>query len=348
MDGKGRNGRALLAAAAAGALVAWAGVPEAAAQQMTKIKVTQPADSLSYMSIYVARAKKYFEQEGIDLEVIITQGDGPDVQALLAKEVDFVATPPHHLYSLYNQGKPLLGVAGLLGRLSINMVIHKEAAKARGITEASPLPEKLKALKGLTIGASRAGTLTYNVAIHYIKRAGYEPQKDVKVIGAGTGAAAIAALENRLVDAYAFSSPLVEQMVSRGNAIWFLNNTAGQDPEMAEFLHAVLYVRPDYAREKPETVRKMVRAIVRASNWIVQSSPEEVAEAIRPFFTRLEPAIYLSAVRNVKQAVAPDGRMSEAGSDNYQKLLLETGGLKAKVPYGGVFTTEYLPPPGTK
>jgi NitT/TauT family transport system substrate-binding protein len=67
------------------------------AQGLTKVKVTQPAESLSYMPLYVGRAKGFFKEAGIDLEVVVTRGDGPDVQALMAKEVEFVATPPHHL-----------------------------------------------------------------------------------------------------------------------------------------------------------------------------------------------------------------------------------------------------------
>ena len=49
------------------------------------------------MPIYVGRARNFFKEVGIDLELVVTRGDGPDVQALMAKEVEFVATPPHHL-----------------------------------------------------------------------------------------------------------------------------------------------------------------------------------------------------------------------------------------------------------
>ena len=70
------------------------------AQGLTKVKITQPSESLSYMPIYVGRAKDFFKEAGIDLQLVVTRGDGPDVQALMAKEVEFVATPPHHLYTL--------------------------------------------------------------------------------------------------------------------------------------------------------------------------------------------------------------------------------------------------------
>ena len=105
----------------------------------------------------------------------------------MAKEVEFVATPPHHLYTLYLQNRKLLGVCGILGRCGINMVIAKEEAAERNVSENSPFEKKLAALKGLTFGVSTPGSLTYNMGLYYILRAGLKPQVDAKVVGTGVG-----------------------------------------------------------------------------------------------------------------------------------------------------------------
>src|SRR4029078_3947468 len=139
---------------ALGSLAVFAAPAIVRAQGLTKVKITQPAESLSYMPLYVGRAKEFFKEAGIDLQVVVTRGDGPDVQALMAKEVEFVATPPHHLYTLHLQNRKLLGIVGILGRCGINMVINKDAAAERNVTEDSPFEKKLAALKGLTFGVS--------------------------------------------------------------------------------------------------------------------------------------------------------------------------------------------------
>jgi len=313
------------------------------AQGLTKVRITQPADSLSYMPIYVARAKDLFKEAGLDVQVVITRGDGPDVQALMAGEVEFVATPPHHLYTLALQNRKLLGVCGILGRCGINLVITREAAAERGLSENSSIEDKLKALKGLTIGASAPGSLTFNIAQYYIQRAGLNPQKDARVVASGTGAAAIAAMKNNIVNAYSFSSPLTDQMVSLGVADWLINNTRAQDPELKEFLHAVVYVRPDYLSKNTDLVKRMLGAIVKASSWIRANPADEVAKAARPFFASLDEKVYASAIGNVREAVIANGRMTAAGSDAYQKVLLQTGHLKQAVAFDSVFTNEYLP-----
>jgi ABC-type nitrate/sulfonate/bicarbonate transport system substrate-binding protein len=45
----------------------------------------------------------------------------------------------------------------------------------RNVAEDSPFEAKLKALKGLTFGVSTPGSLTYNMGLYYILRAGLKP-----------------------------------------------------------------------------------------------------------------------------------------------------------------------------
>lgn len=313
------------------------------AQGLVKVKITQPAESLSYMPIYVGRAKGFFKDAGIDVEVVVTRGDGPDVQALMAKEVDFVATPPHHLYTLYLQNRKLLGIAGILGRCGINMVISKDAAAERNISEDSPIAAKLKSLKGLTFGVSTPGSLTYNMGMYYILRAGLKPQEDAKVVGTGVGTASLAAMSNKIANASMFPSPTADEAVARGFAVWLINNTRGQDPDLKEFLHAVVYVRPDYLNDNTDLCKRFVAALVKSSAWIRSQPVDEVATAIRPFFTSLDEKVFASAVGNVREAVIPDGKMTPAASDAYQKVLMMTGHLKSPVAFDAVLTNKYLP-----
>ena len=342
----GRMGRTERMGVALLLLMMGVGVPGPEATEagtLQRVKLTQPVSALTFLPIDVARANKYFEEEGIGLEVIVTQGDGPNVQALLAKDVDFSASAPHHLYRLYLEGKPLLGVVNMMNRSAINFVMHKDVAKQRGITAETPLSAKLKALKGLTIGVTRPGALTYHLAVYFTKKAGYQPQKDVQILAVGGGPAIIAALENRKVDIFAFSPPVPEQAVVRGPGLMFIDNAAGEDADLGEFLMMVLYVRPEYAREHPGMVRGMARALVRANAWIAQQPPDAIAKAVRPFFPTVSPELLSASVRTVKKAIVPDGRLTAKSSDTFQDIMLVSGALPRKVPFEAVLTNDYLP-----
>ncbi len=326
-----------------GAAVVLAAPAIVRAQGLTKIKITQPSESLSYMPIYLGRAKGFFQEAGIDLQVVVTRGDGPDVQALMAKEVEFVATPPHHLYTLFLQNRKLLGVAGILGRCGINLVISSDVAAERNLSEDTPFEKKLAGLKGLTFGVSTPGSLTYNMAHYYILRAGLKPQVDAKVVGTGVGAASLAAMSNKIANASMFPSPTADTAVHRGFAKWLINNTRGQDPDLKEFLHAVVYVRPDYLSENTDLCKRMIGAVVKSSAWIKSHPVEETAAALRPFFSSLDQNVFVSALGNVREAVIADGKMTPAASDAYQKVLMMSGHLKQAVAFDNVFTNKYLP-----
>ena len=170
-----------------------------------------------------------------------------------------------------------------------------------------------------------------------------KPQVDAKVVGTGVGLAALAAMKNKIANASMFPSPTADEAVHLGFADWLINNTRGQDPDLKEFLHAVVYVRPEFLSENTDLCKRMIGAVVKSAAWIRSVSVEEVAQAIRPFFASLDEKVFLSALGNVREAVIPNGRMSAAGSDAYQKVLLQTGHLKETVAFDAVFTNQYLP-----
>ena len=152
----------------------------------------------------------------------------------------------------------------MANRNAIDCVMNKDVAARVGITESSPLDQKLKALKGLKAAGTRPGAFTYLVLVDYAKRAGLVPQQDLQILGVGGGPSMIAALENGQIDVACNTSPTTDLMVKRGKAIMFTHNSIGKDPAYDDFLFELLYVRPDYAKANSDTVRAFSRALLAA------------------------------------------------------------------------------------
>src|SRR5262249_61540060 len=106
------------------------------------------------------------------------------------------------------------------------------------------------------------------MGLYYIRRAALKPQEDAKVAGTGPGTASLAAMSNKIANASMFPSPTADEAVARGFAIWLINNTRGQDPDLKEFLHAVVYVRPDYLSQNTDLCKRLVAALVKSSAWV--------------------------------------------------------------------------------
>jgi len=308
-----------------------------------KARISQPLDALSLASVYVARANGYFADEGLEPEIVTFSGGGPDVQALIAGDVDFDVTAATFLISAYQEGNPLLGVVSILNRAVVNGIMHKDVAQAKGITPTTPLRDKLAALRGLTIGVSRPGSLTFQMGTYFIQQAGLTPGSDASVLAVGGGSAMLAALEQRKVDVIMNSPPEPEEAIRQGFGVMFINNSAGEDPALADFLQQVVLVRPDYARDNPDMVRRMVRVMVRANRWINEHSAEEFAAVLQPFFSQMPSETLVDSARAVQPAVPADGRMTEQGILVNYKLMELTGSLKSRPPWDALVTNEYLP-----
>jgi sulfonate transport system substrate-binding protein len=304
----------------------------AEAAQLQKLKITQAVEALQFIVLYVARANGYLADEGYEAEVTVTAGGGPEVQALIAKEVDFAATgAPINFFSA-ERGKPVVAVHSLLSRSILNVAMRKDVAQARGITPDSPMEAKLKALKGLTVGVTRPGSLSHMVGTYFVRQAGLRPQEDTKLLAIGGGDAMVASLAAGKIDAFVFSSPMPETSVRRGDAIMLINNAAGEYPPLREYAQNYVCVRPEFLTENPEAIRKVVRALTRANQWVVETPPPRVAAAIQRFFPGISPDVLEATVGVVKHAVRPDGIITDRSIEVAQEVAMESGLLKAKIP----------------
>jgi NitT/TauT family transport system substrate-binding protein len=296
----------------------------------------------SMTPVYIAQSKGFFAEEKLEPDITSTGGGGPDIRALIAGDVEFSFTTGDNVILAQQEGKRLLMVMSALNKVFINWAMHKEAAKTKGVTESMPLADKIKTLKGLTIGVTNPGALTAHLAAFVVRKAGYNPQQDVNIVPVGAGPTWLAALENRKVDVALTAPPVPETAISRGFAIMFINNAKGEDPSIPEFLMENLIARPETVAKDPDLVRRMVRALTRANQWALKSTPEQVADALKPFMAKTPPDLLLAGAAAVQPTLNADGRTSERSFQTTQEILEQAGLLKKRVSYSELVTNEFL------
>ena len=313
------------------------------AQAPRKVKMTLPVVALTTAPVYLAEAKGYFAQEGLSVELNVTGGGGPDIKALIAGDVDFTYTASDQVILPWQEGKRLTMVMGVIPRALINWAMHKDVAQAKGITEKSPLADKLKALRGLTIGSTQPGSLTANLAAYTLRKAGLVPQQDANVIPVGSGLTWLAALEQRKVDVALMSPPLPDTAVARGFAILLIDNARGEDPALAEFLQQVFVTRPDVIQKDPELVRKLVRALLRANQWALAAKPEEIADALQTSMGATPRDALMTGIKATVPAYSRDGRITERALKAAADVMEVAGILKKRPTLADIATNDFLP-----
>jgi len=87
--------------------------PAPAARQVANVRIALPVKTLSFAPVFIADAMKYFEQEAIDADLQVMQGNAITIAALLGGDVQFHVWGANDVFTAVERDLSLLTVAGL-------------------------------------------------------------------------------------------------------------------------------------------------------------------------------------------------------------------------------------------
>ncbi len=164
----------IAATVALGAGVAQA--PGVAAQ--SKIVIAQSVDNIVFLPTYVAIAKGYWKEEGLDVDLQMVKGGPVAVTAVLAGQAQATANSADTPLLAKKAGGNIVIVANLLDKGMADIVVSTAALKSKGITVEAwnrmPYAERAKLYKGTRWAVIGPGGLTDLLVRATIKAAGYE------------------------------------------------------------------------------------------------------------------------------------------------------------------------------
>src|SRR6201995_4937322 len=311
-----------------GALIATLAGAAAQAQQPQKIKITIPTVSTIFYPLYYGQDKGIFAKEGLEIEIISTNGDGPDVDAVISGSAQFSISTPNRLFTAFEQGKPLKAIGMLARRMAIDCAMNRQVADKLGVKTDMPLDAKLKAMKGLTVAGTRPGAFTYVLLDIYGKRVGLTAQKDFQLIGVGGLASMLPALENNQIAIGCTGSPFTELAVSRQKAIRFTNNARGDDPAFDDFLFEMIYARPDYVAQNGDTARGFPPAVFASVAEILDSPSQSHMSMLKKLFGGVPDDVMLETFENTKRIYSRDGMVTPGAVQKAGAFMVESGAVK--------------------
>ena len=330
--------RTILLAALTTALAA----PLAQAQQPQKIKITVPTISTIFYPLYYGQEKGIFAKENMEIEVISTNGDGPDVDAVISGSAQFAISTPNRLFTAFEQGRPLKAIGMLARRMAIDCAMNKQVADKLGVTTAMPLEARLKAMKGLTVAGTRPGAFTYVLLDIYGKRVGLTAQKDFQLIGVGGLASMLPALENNQIAIGCTGSPFTELAVSRQKAIRFTNNSGGADPAFDDFLFEMVYARPDFVQKNGETARGFLRALFASVAAVLDTPSADHMPMLKKLYSGVPDDVMLETFENTKRIYSRDGIVTPASVQKAGAFMVESGAVKTPATFEQVADNGFL------
>ena len=188
-----------------------------AAAQGKKVIVAKAGNFLAWSLIDVAKARGFFAQHGLDVEIVPAQGGPQVLEAVLAGRAQFSTTSVLELIEANSQGQTAKIVSPLIQQSQVSCAIHSDLVPQFPPASA-PWTDRVKALRGRQVGVTSVGG-GVSLTLNYMLRGSGMTERDVVQTAIGADAAAwVAALRNKQLDAMCAGIPIPEETIVQGVA----------------------------------------------------------------------------------------------------------------------------------
>ncbi len=299
--------------------------------------------NIGYPYATLPKALGYFEQEGLDVEIVPGQSSASTAQLLLSGRADVgIAQPDPVMIQRANNKIPLVSFYAICRHGTNRFVVNPN----------SPI-QSIHDLKGKTVGVNDLGSggMTYLRA--RLKEAGMS-LTDVRVISVGYGTPSFEALKNRSVDAeVSFTGGIARQQMA-GYSFRVLPPT----PDELTQYSFNLFATQSFIAKNPDVIAKIGRATAEATVFLM-TNPEA---AVRVFWKqypdrapkdRNDPkalqndlAIVKSQIRDMAADELPvDFQWGSQDATTFAKIqqyLVDAGQIPAPIAPSDFFTNSFL------
>jgi NitT/TauT family transport system substrate-binding protein len=300
-----------------------------------KIELGAAAATVSYVVPYIAMAKGYFKDEGLDVNAANFQSGVKALQAMLGGSVDAVVGSYSHTLTMASKGQKVRYFVSFLRCPGYVVGLSKgQTAKT------------MKDLKGLKIGVTSPGSSTHQALNYLVSKAGLATDSYTPV-GVGNTAGAVAAVKNSKIDATITVEPIVSLLLKDNDMTMLLDartEKASREGFGGSYPEGGLYAREDFIKKNPKTIQALTNAIVRADEWLQKASAAEVIAALPPEVVGNDPQTFGKSVENMRSCFSPDGLVADDGPAHVLDILAtsEPALRDAKIDIAQTYTNDFV------
>ena len=253
-----------------------------------KVTLALPGQSMGYLPLKVAIHRGFFKDEGIDIE---TPRLMPNLahNGLMSGQIDYHGVADSGL-ALAAKGAPIKAIFYGADRPMYFLL------SGSGI-------KSVKDLKGKKIGISRFGGTTDLAARLVLRHFGVEPDKEATILQIGGESTRVAALKSTSVDAVMVTVPNNILLKDQG-----FNNLAFVG-DIVEFASNGYTTTDARIRERPEEVKKVLRAIYRGLRYAKENRDGTVDVIKREW--KIDEDVAAKSYEAIVKALNEDGIIGE-------------------------------------
>ena len=294
------------------------------------IQLNEVTRSIFYAPQYVAISNRFFEEEGLRLEITTGQGADKVMTAILANQSDIGLCGPEASIYVYNEGKEdYIEVFAQLTQKDGSFLVSKEPTNNFSWQD----------LKGKTVIPGRKGGVPYMTLEYVLKKNGLNPQKDLilddsikfdLMAGAFTGGNA------EYVTLFEPTASMTED-AQKGYIVASVGEAAGKVP------YTAYCAKKSYIENNKDIIESFTKAIYKGEQWVKEHTAKEIAEQIQTFFSDTTIESLENSVQKYKDIDAwkENPILNEEDFDKLQLIMTEAGELEQKAPYNKIVNNSF-------
>ncbi len=242
-------------------------------KENVKIKIGY-LPSTHALPLYMGIEKGWFEEEGIDVEIIKFQSPNQLIDALLQNKIDFASAAANGIVGIVETKNP--------GKLKVISVSGgtKEIPSVNFLVPLNSDIKSIKDLKGKKIG-NLGGTIQWQTIIKdLLEKNGLDVEKDVTIIELTPGLQ-VPALATKQIDALLALEPMSTNARLKGVGKIFYPGPVEEliaDP----FYGGADVVNVNFAKKNPETTKKVVKIYERTYKEI-RENPKDSKKYLKDY-----------------------------------------------------------------
>ncbi len=298
--------------------------------KLKKVKVAEVTHSIFYAPQYVAHALGYFEEEGLDVEIILAAGADKVTAAVLSGDVEIGFCGSEATIYVYNNGEKdyLVTFAGLTKRDG-SFIVSRE--KYDNFT--------LNNLKGKTIIGGRIGGMPEMTLEWTLKEAGLDVKSDLTIDTSIAFASMSGAFIGGTGDFVSLFEPNALQIEKQGYGyvVASLGELGGVVP------YTAYNARKSYIEQNPDVIKSFTKAIQKGLDYVHSHNSSEIADVIIKYFpdtSRTDLEKIIERYKNI-DSWFDTTYITEDNFNHIQEIAKNAGQLDNFAPFDKLVNNDY-------
>ena len=299
--------------------------------RLKKITVAEVAHSVFYAPQYVAHGLGYFEEEGLDVSIVLTSGADNVMAAVLSGDADIGFSGSEATIYVYNGGEKdyVMTFAGLTQNDG-SFLVSRE--KYDNFT--------LNDLKGKRVIGGRVAGMPEMTFEWALRENGIDPKNDLEI----DTSVAFPAMEGSFIGGNGDFVTLFEPNATSvekngyGYVVAYVGDLGGLVP------YTAYNARKSYIENNPEVINSFTKAVNKGLEYVNSHSAKEIAEIVVKYFPDTSLSDMETIINRYKTGEAWKKKITinEEEWNHIQEIIEASGELQNKVNYNVLIYDKYF------